>query len=687
MLKITSLFSLISTLIGVVSFFTSENEPIVDEKFTLYVNPYGNDKDSFDTIKWYKTNEEYSLYLPSDIDRSSLTVYFDGAESIKVNNFYLCSGDTTNAFEKFDDYKICVDKDSYKLHIFESANISAMFLETEKPMEYLHEDKENKSAAKIRTYENGEMSLDSKLKHIKGRGNSSWNYDKKSYNIKFDKKTDLLGMGKAKKWSLIAGFPDPVQIKNAIGSELSKLFGLNFTPDYNFVDLYINKEYYGNYLVVDPVEIGNNRIDIFDLSKATEDANDGADLESFPSKSKYSSDSPAMIKWSDIPNNPEDISGGYIIECDYPGRGGEEPCSFITTRNQEVVIKSPEFATKKQVEYISQYFQDIEDALANSTGFNKYNKHFSEYFDMESLVNYYILLELSENSDGGISSTFFYKDLNGKLCSGPIWDNDSAFGNIGIISNILVTDPSQWVINKGNYIFNRTCDEGSDFPTIFNRLFKHEYFRNKVNQRWAELRHIFTKQKVTQIINNIYKKITNSLVMNGSRWYGVTDKTIFDFITNITTENLKTRIEYLDIGFSNKAAFLNYDLNGGKGVVEERNILKKGELATVSGPFTSSFRSIKDVEDVLHLNETVLLPVVPPTEDVVFIGWNTKANGHGKWYFPGSKILLTDSTTLYAQWGKPSIFTPDYSEPNISDAPILGFLGSFINVLQMLLEY
>ena len=39
-------------------------------------------------------------------------------------------------------------------------------------------------------------------------------------------------------------------------------------------------------------------------------------------------------------------------------------------------------------------------------------------------------------------------------------------------------------------------------------------------------------------------------------------------------------------------------------------------------------------------------------EGKVFLGWNTKADGTGTTYYPGSKIPVTDNLTLYAIWGE-----------------------------------
>ena len=87
------------------------------------------------------------------------------------------------------------------------------------------------------------------------------------------------------------------------------------------------------------------------------------------------------------------------------------------------------------MKYISEYYQAFEDAVyaTDDTGaYTGYNastgKYFYDYVDMDSLVKVFLLQELSLNCDGFISSVYFYKDADGKMFAGPIWDQDMTFG-------------------------------------------------------------------------------------------------------------------------------------------------------------------------------------------------------------------------------------------------------------------
>jgi uncharacterized repeat protein (TIGR02543 family) len=100
---------------------------------------------------------------------------------------------------------------------------------------------------------------------IRGRGNSTWSqFQKKSYRLKFDSKTDLLGLGSAKDFLLISNSFDMSQMRNYAAYTLAGLFGDNVTTKCAFAHLYVNGEYTGLYLVTEHTEVGKNRVNIGD---------------------------------------------------------------------------------------------------------------------------------------------------------------------------------------------------------------------------------------------------------------------------------------------------------------------------------------------------------------------------------------------------------------------------------------
>ena len=364
----------------------------------LKVNPYGGEEADMDTIAWYASSGKYFLFLPADVDSAAAKVYFSASDDVTLDGEPLASGGSAAAFTAGAHTLSCGEA-TYPLTVCLSANIPAVYITTESgSLEYLHANKENKEPGNIRVYENGELTLDKELKQIKGRGNSTWTaYPKKPYNIKFDKKTSLLGMPKAKKWTLLANYFDYSLIHTANAFFFAAGFGLPYTSEYRHVDLYVNGNYLGNYFICESVEIGENRIEINDLEKANETANPDVNIEALPRKGTGANGAvqPGTVKgsrkWTEIPNDPANISGGYLLEYEYAGRYNDEASGFVTSNGQPIVIKSPEYASEAQVNYIADLVDAATEALYSETGYNAAGRHFSEYFDYDSLINMYIL--------------------------------------------------------------------------------------------------------------------------------------------------------------------------------------------------------------------------------------------------------------------------------------------------------
>ena len=97
---------------------------------------------------------------------------------------------------------------------------------------------------------------------IKGRGNNSWNYKKKSYRLKFPEKVKLFGLTKGKSWVLLANPQHGSLMVNAIAMKIGQLVGAPYTNHVVPVELYINEEYQGSYIFTEKVGLGNNSVDI-----------------------------------------------------------------------------------------------------------------------------------------------------------------------------------------------------------------------------------------------------------------------------------------------------------------------------------------------------------------------------------------------------------------------------------------
>ena len=604
----------------------------------LKINPYGGDEADIDTVKWFASSGKYFLFLPADTDLSAAKVYFTASDDVTLDGAPLVSGESAAAFTEGEHMLACGEA-IYHLTVCLSASIPAVYMTTESgSLDYIHANKENKEPGTIRVYENGEKTLDKDLKQIKGRGNSTWTaYPKKPYNIKFDKKTSLLGMPKAKKWTLLANYFDYSLIHTANAFFFAENFGLPFTSEYRHADLYINGNYMGNYFICESVEIAENRIEINDLEKANETANPDVEIESLPRRGNgangavQSGSVKGSRKWTEIAQNPENISGGYLLEYEYAGRYNEEPCGFVTFNGQPVVIKSPEYASEAQVNYIADLVDAATEALYSESGYNAAGRHFSEYFDYDSLVNMYILQELAMNYDAALSSFYVFKAEDAdQLVVSPVWDMDNAFGSRSGKYSTVLTDTSVWWANLMGY---------HNMQTMLTAAYHHASFRASVATRWAQLRQTDLFSRAEARMTALQDTLKKSATMNAIRWnhFSTTDVQI---ALQKWEENATVSIQFdilrgtaLDRGFGANRAYLYYDKNGASsgdwGFVTK--ITEKGDTVTIK-PITGS--------------GTIKAPA-----DRKFTSWNTKADGSGTTYLPGETLTLSEEyTILYAIW-------------------------------------
>lgn len=271
------------------------------------------------------------------------------------------------------------------------------------------------------------------LKQIKARGNSTFTYaEKKSYQIKLAEPSDLLGkQEQVKTWVLLASYFDATQMHDKLIKDLAAELGLAYTASCDWVNLYYDGEYRGVYLLSEKNSVGATSVAITDMEQAYEQLNEGygTDMTTALAENSYGQ----QYQYTKDLKEPENITGGYLIELNHDM--WDEVSGFKTRQGVAFNVKSPEWCGDSAMKYISEYYQAFEDAVyaTDDTGaYTGYNagtgKYFYEYVDMDSLVKVFLLQELALNCDGFISSVYFYKDADGIMYAGPIWDQDMTFG-------------------------------------------------------------------------------------------------------------------------------------------------------------------------------------------------------------------------------------------------------------------
>lgn len=590
-------------------------------------------------VEWYKaTDGKYYIFLPSSADKSNLTVWFTADADVMCGETKLVSGEATAAFANGDSFTLTSGSASYDVKFLKAENSGTVYINTESgSMDAVHADKNHKESGNIIILDaDGNVQYDGELSSIKGRGNSTWLQNKKPYNIKLDKKADLFGMGKNKSWCLLASATEPSFVRNKLVYDFAYNIGVETTGFAHYTNLYLNGEYAGFYILSEKVDVGENRVDIYDLEGATEDVND-KDLDEYKLAGKQKSQEWGTIKYASIPNNPDEITGGYLLELEKIYRYVDEVSGFVTDIGQAVVVKTPEYASKAQVEYISGYYQDFEDALYSATGYNSKGKHYSDYIDVDSFARMYVIQEFTAIFDGCSSSFYLWKDVDGKITAGPAWDYD---GSLGLGQpNTLINDVPNTADPR--LLFLQTCRIGNHVMNkkgLLAQAFTHHDFQKKVQEIWAGDFSEYYPSFYSNI-DILKNETTASFVMNSIRWnsFGTTDTAA---IVNNQNSLVKVIYDYVDIrypflqnAYSSDTYFVKYDIGEyGMALVHDIKIYKSGEKAIVLAAPDATNSNMK------------------------FVGWSTNPDGSGDAYNAGDTITVTDNTTLFAQWGKKSVF-------------------------------
>ena len=230
------------------------------------------------------------------------------------------------------------------------------------------------------------------LEAIKGRGNFTWTLEKKPYQIKFDSSTTVLGMPKAKTWILLANHADASLMRNKIAYDLAAEFGLPGSPDSRFVDLTVNGEYLGNYLLTEKVEVKTNRLELQDPRR----------------------------NLLELDNNY-----GLVEDITSPPPAASR-CSSSRTRSAASMYPSPHRSLRRYDD-IQTYLEEFESYLyASDPDWSE----ISARIDVESFIKYYFVFEIAENPEITQSSVYFWRDgPSDVLHAGPVWDFDSGFAS------------------------------------------------------------------------------------------------------------------------------------------------------------------------------------------------------------------------------------------------------------------
>ncbi len=326
---------------------------------------------------------------------------------------------------------------------------------------------------------------------IEKRGSSSQTIsEKKPYSIEIrdlvgnDLSMPLLGMPSESDWALIAPYSDKALIRDALTYNLAGSF-MAWAPRTRFCELVLNGQYQGLYVLTEKIKRDVNRVNISkgDSTATSGDALTGGYIMKID---KTTGNVPGLVSGfnSNYSNSDTNATKKTFYQWQYPKIDDIKPAqktyiqTTVATMEQAMTLSNPAFSDP-------------------SVGYPK-------YWDVPSLVDFFIVNELTRNVDGYRLSTFFYKDknsINSKFKMGPVWDFNIALGNANYCDGSRI---SNWAVD-----FNNVCPNDVFYvPFWWKNLMADNNFKKQIRSRWQQLR---TKELSNTRVNYVIDSLTTAL--------------------------------------------------------------------------------------------------------------------------------------------------------------------------------
>ena len=409
------------------------------------------------------------------------------------------------SFLNKEDLKLSHEAQKHEINYLRSENIASVFVTTRsQSLDAILADKDYKESGKITVFDkDGNVDSSLGLEYIKGRGNYSWNnWDKKPFKIKLKKEASVLGLGNGKDYALISNASDATLIRNAIARDLEEAVEVPFAGEGRFVDLYINEDYMGNYFLCPSIEIGTERVNITDI-----DISQNRIVSKLNGDALSPYETPLLKGWN-IPDGTSDITGGYLVEREFGDRYELEyqyfKNGFVTSSGEHYIVISPQYCSKNEINYISQFFEETEKEILG-------DEPLGTIVDIDSFAKRYLVEEVIKNYDGGVSSCYYYKDsdsIDGKLYAGPGWDFDMSLGNY-----------LEWMEYYDEDATGITRLYLSEHSSIYYReLAQNEAFISVVKGYYRDKALPFMQYLLNEGIDTYEKELMASAKMDSIRW-------------------------------------------------------------------------------------------------------------------------------------------------------------------------
>lgn len=324
---------------------------------------------------------------------------------------------------------------------------------------------------------------------IEIRGESSSDFAKKSFSLELqnidgsNNNRSLLGMPVENDFVLYGPFSDKTLVKNVLSYELFRQTG-RWAPRTRYVEVIINDDYRGIYVLTEKIKRDENRVDIDKLT--TDDV------------------------------LPIDISGGYILRRDkkdglLAAEWWQSPVVQPFHQQMWYEFYDPEYdeLTPDQTNYIKSWMKSFDETLSGAN-FSDPENGYRKFIRTKSFIDLMFINEISKGIDNYLFSTYFYKENDadgGQLVAGPPWDYNLGYGNLNYGESWDAKETYGWCYPQGGRTY------------WFERLMEDEKYQKQVHCRWTQFREsIYKTENVMSIIDSCVFTLNDAVIRNFTRY-------------------------------------------------------------------------------------------------------------------------------------------------------------------------
>lgn len=421
---------------------------------------------------WEAEGGDYIVFLPSGAELPDVTIYLADHSRAFLEGEPLESGTSCGDFQLNTPYWLTTIADGITidntLTFVRSDRLPSLHVDVlSGSMDIIHETKGNTESGSLRLYSpEGEFTYSGSMESLKGRGNSSWYKRRKSYSLTLSREADLLEMGQAKEWVLQANAMDLSHLRNKVVYDLAAKAGMAYAPECQWLDLYLNGEYAGVYLLVERIEIHPQRL-----------------------------------------NFPE--AGSFLVS-------RESEYRLIVQNYPRVVLDSGAALRVHDSGFtetdLYEIWQPVDNAILAEDGIDPITgKSWLELIDLDSWAMDYLTGEIFANLDAGSISEYYYRDSSdpsGKIYAGPVWDYDLSmgsknFGQTGFVQAFFADKAHTWSLEDSTWFYG---------------LNRKPEFQNRVKELYKEVYRPLLQELLDTELEEYADFVSSAAAMNQLRW-------------------------------------------------------------------------------------------------------------------------------------------------------------------------